>query len=210
MKEERERHKEYVARDKCEETTKGKAAPAGEAQRRRRKPGKPCEEQLEIKHPASRKADWWLFSVGKTWPPSAAGGREEATKKTADTAKCLPNKWQIRPTRRKAGLSSERKVRKPLWKGWLYVLIWPTWKICQRRSEFSPWVKSCIEWENEKGKGVNSRTNKKANDERHICTQVPRLHGTTGLNKGFENAGLKGTKSMGDPYKAWVSQLVNK
>ena len=78
----------------------------------------------------------------------------------------------------------------------------------QGRSEFSPWVKSCVEWENEKGKGVNSRTNKKANDEWHTCTQVQRLHGTTGLNKGFEKAGLKWIKSMGDPCEARVSQLV--
>ena len=31
--------------------------------------------------------------------------------------------------------------------------------------EFSPSVESCVKRENEKGKGVNSRTNKKANDE---------------------------------------------
>ena len=114
----------------------------------------------------------------------------------------------IRSTRRKAALSSERKARKPFWKGWLYVLIWPTRKICRRRSEFSPWVKLCVKWENEKGKGVNSRTNKKANDEWHTCTQVPRLHGTTGLNKGFEKASLKWIKSMSDLCKARVSQLV--
>ena len=106
-------------------------------------------------------------------------------------AKCLPNKWEFRSTRRKAGLSSERKARKHFWKGWLYVLICPTRKIRQRRSEFSPWVKSCVEWKSEKGKGVNSRTNKKVNDDWHTCTQVPLLHGTTGLNKGFEKVGLK-------------------
>ena len=123
-------------------------------------------------------------------------------------AKCLPNKWEIRSTRRKAGLSSGRKARKPFWKGWLYVLICPTRKIRQRRSEFSPWVKSCVECESEKGKGVNSRTNKKANDEWHTCTQVPWLHGTTELNKGFEKASWKWIKSMGDPCKARVSELV--
>ena len=36
---------------------------------------------------------------------------QEGTKRTGETAKCLPNKWDIRPTRRKAGLSSERKAR---------------------------------------------------------------------------------------------------
>ena len=56
-KEEREGHEEWVERDVREETTKGKAAPAGEAQHRHQKPGKPCEEQLEIKPPARRKAD---------------------------------------------------------------------------------------------------------------------------------------------------------
>ena len=56
-KKEPEGHEEYVERDKREETTKGKAAPAEEAQRRRREPGKPCKEQLEIKQPACRKAD---------------------------------------------------------------------------------------------------------------------------------------------------------
>ena len=48
LKEKREGHEEQV---EWEETTKGKAAPAGEAQSRRRKPGKPCEElqlQLEV------------------------------------------------------------------------------------------------------------------------------------------------------------------
>ena len=50
-----EGHEEQVERDKREETTNGKAAPVGEA--RRRKPGKPCEEQLKIKYPARRKAD---------------------------------------------------------------------------------------------------------------------------------------------------------
>ena len=59
-------------------------------------------------------------------------------------------------------------------------MFWPTRKIHQRRCEFSPWVKSCVEWENEKGKGVNSRTNKKANDEWHTWSQVPRLHGEQG------------------------------
>ena len=112
-------------------------------------------------------------------------------------AQCLPNKMEIRSTRRQDGLSSERKARKPVWKGWLYVLICRTRKIRQRRSEFSPWVQSCVEWECEKGKGVNSRTNKKANEEWHTCTQVLRLHGTTGLSKGFEKAGLKWIKSMG-------------
>ena len=38
---------------------------------------------------------------------------QEATKRTGDRAKCLPNKWDIRSTQRKAGLSSERKARKP-------------------------------------------------------------------------------------------------
>ena len=117
-------------------------------------------------------------------------------------------KWEIRPTWRKAGLSSERNKRKPFWIGWPYVLIWPTWKIHQRRSEFSPWVKSCVKWENGNGIRVNSRTNKKANDEWHTCTQAPRMHGATGLNKGLEKASLKWIKSMGDPCKARVSQLV--
>ena len=38
---------------------------------------------------------------------------QEATRRTGDMAKCPPNKWEIRSTRRKAGLSSERKARKP-------------------------------------------------------------------------------------------------
>ena len=41
---------------------------------------------------------------------------------------------------------------------------------------------------NEKGNGGNSLTNIKAKNESHTCTQVPRLHGTTRLNKGFEKA----------------------
>ena len=38
---------------------------------------------------------------------------QEATRRTGDMAKCLPNKWEIRYNRRKAGLSSERKAQKP-------------------------------------------------------------------------------------------------
>ena len=109
---------------------------------------------------------------------------------------------------KKGWLIFRKEGTKAFLKGWLYVLICPTPKIRQRRSEFLPWVKSYVEWESEKGKEVNSRTNKKANDEWHTCTLVPRLHGTTGLNKGFEKAGLKWIKSMGDPCKARVSQLV--
>ena len=36
---------------------------------------------------------------------------QEATRRTGDMAKCLLNKWEIRSTRRKVGLSAE-KVRK--------------------------------------------------------------------------------------------------
>ena len=61
---------------------------------------------------------------------------------------------------------------------------------------------TCTERENEKGKEVNSWTNKIAKNEWHAYTPVPRLYGTTGLNKGFEKAGWKWRRNMGQPVRS--------